>query len=363
MKNQKILIIGSYGRGNIGDDAFLVVLYKFFKDKYQIIINSAGDSRLPSEVEDKVQTLDTNFFSKPLVKIKTLFQIKAIVYGGGNLWLSLIGEKLPNRNLWKMVFVNFIAKVLGKKIYYLGCGVAELDSRSLRIAKLSANLADFIVFRDKDSSQRLGLKKYKYKVLPDLTTNLLPEKLQSKENKNKIKKVIISILYHVPDPEFNFPKLVDSLARIINKNQDKQFILLPMMISNNLDQDDLWACKQLSKKLEKSNYEIFDGSSLEDYLQVLKEADLTVGTRLHSNILSFISGTPSIGIAYREKVQAFFDSNNLSNYCINMDNLDNLDKIWENIQDEITIYNQKLTTIRKNMLKKVKEFIEIVDKI
>lgn len=368
IQKKEMLIIGSYGRGNIGDDAFLIILYDFFKQNFNITINTSNDAELPLEVKDKVKFIETDFFKNPIQKIKTLLKIDVVVYGGGNLWLKLIGEKFADRNLVKMLLVNLVCKILGKKIYYLGCGAADLKGFSLFLARCSSYLADYIVLRDSDSLQRLRLKK-NYSVLPDLTVNLIKKEnlvkgLEDKKSIKKVKKVGISVLYFVPNPNKNFDKMLTQIAKLINQNQNIEFTLISMFTSKKEPKNDTWASNELIKKVQKKDTcKVFESSSLQEYLQILSQQDLVIGTRLHSNILSFVAGTPSIGIAYREKVASFFKENKISEKCLKFNNLENLENLFSKTQQEIQDYYLELNKIRQDLFQKHLDYQKIVDKI
>ena len=56
-------------------------------------------------------------------------------------------------------------------------------------------------------------------------------------------------------------------------------------------------------------------------MKQLKEVDILIGTRLHMNILSLISGTPVLPIAYEFKTKELFKNLGLSNHVISMDHI------------------------------------------
>src|SRR5688572_17157705 len=120
-----ILLIRSFARGNIGDDAFLLAALKLFVG-HQLYINSADVSLLPQPIKFKVTTIATASRSGLLDKIKVFMLIKDVVYCGGDLWVELYGDKYPRQSLYKMAIVNLIARLCGKKVLYVGCGIGKL---------------------------------------------------------------------------------------------------------------------------------------------------------------------------------------------------------------------------------------------
>jgi hypothetical protein len=144
-----IVVLGSYGRGNIGDDVFLYAVQSIIDPK-RVIINSAGVGRLPSDLVGQFETIETNFTKDFLHKLGVLRKARTIVYAGGDVWTLMYEDMVKRKHLYKMCIVNFVARILGKKIIYLGTGVGDLDGFSVWIAKISARLAQYIVFRDQE---------------------------------------------------------------------------------------------------------------------------------------------------------------------------------------------------------------------
>src|SRR6266536_1588362 len=94
--NKPVLLLGSYGRGNLGDDIFTLCAIKLFH-KHKIYINSAHDSLLPREAQGKVITVSTVSLLDVIKKFRIFLNISSIVYWGGDLWTLLDHDKLPRK--------------------------------------------------------------------------------------------------------------------------------------------------------------------------------------------------------------------------------------------------------------------------
>ncbi|HUB93731.1 MAG TPA: polysaccharide pyruvyl transferase family protein, partial [Verrucomicrobiae bacterium] len=168
--SKPILLLGSYGRGNIGDDAFLVAAMRHLPEDAKVYLNSSDDELLPKVAQGRVQTLATTRSTDLRNKVRAFRKVKHVVYCGGDLWVELHNSARPRSSLYKMLGMNLLARISGKKVYYLGCGVGDLQGYSLALARMSANLANVVIVREPRSAKLLGGRRSI--VLPDLISSL-----------------------------------------------------------------------------------------------------------------------------------------------------------------------------------------------
>lgn len=359
---KNILLLGSYGRGNIGDDAFLLAALKLFKG-HRLFINSANDGLLPAAIKGKVTTIATSGSKDLKRKFEVFRDIDHIVYCGGDLWVELYGDRFPRQSLYKMVIVNLLARLFGKKVHYLGCGIGKLTGYSLFLARLSARLAHGIVVREPRSARVLNLAKVQ--VLPDLVTNLDIDAKPKKQGKGKFV-IGISILYHLPNPGTSFPHLIDGLSSWLATlpSKDYRIVLFPMLASPNEAHDDTWASDQLAKKLPNADISIFSGREVDEYVAALRDVDLLVGARLHANIIGLLAGVPSIGISYRPKVAQFFEMNQLGKYCIDLEEASpaRLASTFEEVRTNMARAQQDFNNARQRTTESRKGYQDFVAK-
>lgn len=331
-KKQSTILLGSYGRGNLGDDVFLVAAGQLFAN-HKLYINSADDSLLPDSAKGLVTTISTTSAGDFIKKLRVFMEVKNIVYWGGDVWVELYGDRFPRQSLYKMVVLNAIAKLFGKKVHYVGCGIGKLSGFSLWLARLSARMSDTIISRERRSAEVLGLSGTK--VMPDLAINLPFYETRKHVLPRKGEKftIGISLLYHLPDPEENFPKLSEHIAQFVADLPKERFrvVLLPMLVSDAEPKDDLWASQKVLQNITSKGgeAEIYQAKDLPDMVRALGAFDLVIGTRLHADILGTFSATPCLGIAYRAKVSSFFRDNDLAQYCIDLDSLDRLPELFD----------------------------------
>lgn len=337
------ILLGSYGRGNLGDDVFLVAAAELFAN-HDLYINSADDSLLPESAKGLVTTISTTSSGDLMKKLKVFMKVKNFVYFGGDVWVELYGDRFPRQSLYKMVALNTLARLFGKKVHYVGTGIGRLSGWSLLLARASARLSHTIIARERRSAEVLGMAGVD--VLPDLAINLpyYKPRLHKLPANGERFTIGISLLYHLPDPEQNFPKLAEHIATFIDALNPDRFkvVLLPMLVSEQESHDDLWASQQVQAKVKgKTPVEIYQATSLENMVDTLGSFDLVIGTRLHANILGTFNATPCLGIAYRAKVSSFFRDNDLSDYCIDLDELAKLPVTFEQMYEQYDTVAQK----------------------
>lgn len=352
--NQPILLLGSYGRGNIGDDAFLAAALRHFPEGTRFYVNSAHDELLPRVARGRVQTVATTGNHDFAKKIKVFRDIKHVVYCGGDLWVELYGDRFPRQSLYKMLGMNLMARLMGKQVHYLGCGIGNLSGYSLFLARASAHLANTVIVREPRSAKVLGLRRVI--VLPDLVTSLEWPAKPAKREPGKPFTIGISALYHLPNPEQCFRGLLETLQNFVAGLPADQFrvVLFPMLISPSDPKDDLWASRQLQLALEDTgvSVEISPARELDDFVAELEHVDLMIGARLHANILAMLTGTPCLGIAYRPKVMSFFAANKLKDYCIELSKLNaqNLSELFWIMHDAYPHVAEQVAAAREKSI-------------
>lgn len=327
------LLLGSYGRGNAGDDVFLVAAVQLFVG-HKLYINSANDDLLPDVAKDFVTTISTTSALDILKKVRVFLEVDNVIYCGGDVWVKLYDSYFPRQLLYKMILLNTLARLSGKKVHYVGCGIGNLRGYSLWLARLSARLAHTVLVREQRSATLLRIPGSK--VVADLAVNLPFYRPRTHRLPKQGEPFVIgvSLMYHLPEPQKNFSRLVEHLSVFIASLPPDEFhvVLLPMLVSKHEKKDDLWASQQVKARLQSVglNCDIYETKSLAELVQKLDGFDLIIGTRLHANILATMNATPCLGIAYRPKVRSFFRDNNIAQHCIDLESLADLPRhFWD----------------------------------
>lgn len=165
--SRSAVLCGAYGAGNLGDEAMLrsltVQLSDAMPDVRLTIITRSPDG------DDTVGSF------KPREIVRALKNADALIFGGG----SLLQTVTHRRSLYYYLGVMRLAKALGCRVIFCGCGVGPVaDARDLK--RLSAALnkyADLICLRDELSLEyllRLGVSEEKLRLTADPAFYLEP---------------------------------------------------------------------------------------------------------------------------------------------------------------------------------------------
>jgi polysaccharide pyruvyl transferase WcaK-like protein len=360
-----ILLLGAYGRGNAGDDVFIICALQVFKGR-TLYMNTADTALLPASARNAgIQTISTVSMRDALTKIRVFLRVKEVVYWGGDLWVELYGTRRPRQLLYKMLLLNCLLRLAGKRVYYIGCGIGDLHGFSLGLARLSARMAHAITVREQRSAGVLNLKQVS--VLPDLAVALPYHRpVLHRTAAGQPFSIVVSVMHSLPDKEHTFPALLQSIADLINSLPPDQYriTILPMHISEADEFDDLRASEELARLITAHPVQLHTANrSLRSVVKLLRRCNLVIGTRLHANILAMLNATPCIGIAYRPKVRSFFAENKLENYVLGLDQLEALPGVFHTIHDHYETVAQQFYQASKHNLGQRTAYAKLVSDI
>ncbi len=312
----RILLLGAYGRKNIGDDIFLKILLDTFSE-FAIDYNCWDTDNLPPEIASQphhraVPTSARSVFSV----LRALMQARVVVYGGGELWMRLDGTRYPNASTLKMIIVNLAARLLRKDVYYLSVGSEPLTGWSLLLAKTSARLATHVSFRDNESARILGLPPEKTSVAPDIAFTYTPPLIDARMHTDGTPVVGISAVKLSNTQDSVNTKNIQDLAAVLKTSYPHAtFKLFLAMSDERAHESDLKLAQELQQLLG-SAAAIHSYHSIDTFVRELSVCDVVVSYRLHVNILAHLIGVPVVGIGYKPKIKKFFEAySNPQLYC------------------------------------------------
>ncbi len=358
-QKKKILLLGSYGRKNVGDDIFLKTILEKLKD-HDTTFNCWNTDNLPPEITTGESTIASSKLLHTTQILKPLLQCDTVVYGGGELWMRLEGTLTPNLSIYKMLVVNSIARILRKEVIYISAGAENLKGWARFAASLSAKLATQIHLRDSRSANILNLKRYS--VTPDIAYTFKHPAI-SKESITKnplsVRKIAICpTRLSMKDSKVN-QKNIRELANCVKKSFPKgEYTIIVAMSDARAPENDFYSANMLCDALG-SNASIYAYHSVNELFHTLSAQDIVLSYRLHVNILSHLAHTPVVGIGYKPKVQKYFTRYSLeSSFCEAADIKNRLGKCIEYTLSNATEQQKKTSTVRKKAKSQYTEIFE-----
>jgi len=284
----KILIAGSYGFGNIGDEA---MLYSIATNLYKRNHNIKAFSGNIEDTKRYVPFIDYIEIKKnPLLifnLIKGMKWADVVLVGGGSFFYDKRIHTIP---FW--YFVIKLAKIMNKKIVYYGGGVGPINTRlGKSLTKKAFKLFDKICVRDEASInllKELGIKK-KILISPDplIFADIKKKKVMGG-------KYVVVCLRYLRDSNYN-KELLNFLKNISRK---RKIIFLPFCKKGDFE-----VAKYFENKIKNSI--IYNTFSLEEINGIIYNAEFIIGERLHSLVFSAINQKKFLAIKYDQKIEEF----------------------------------------------------------
>jgi polysaccharide pyruvyl transferase CsaB len=339
----KVLMTGGYGFGNIGDEAILKSYIKLFKADSQLNFrirlitgNPMETNVLHPDIEKAIQW-DRRMLEKELIKTDIL------LFGGGGIFFDFNNPKL--KNIENRCFISNKASGLGKKVVFLGIGVDNLYIQENRkLLKETLNKSALITVRDFKSLEclkEIGITREIH-----LTADPVFSSYNGRVNDCNTKDSSTIGLCLRPTNELLHKRpeddtiLAEKVAVFLNHLLDNTTYSLEF-ISCKPGYDDLYAKELISYINDANRCKIIPTKHWNEVIEHQKKYRAFIGMSLHSLIFAFMNHVPIIGISYCTKVDSLFDSLNMSQFSIQMDEdvTSRLKSCWETLEQGDANFN------------------------
>lgn len=314
IKSKNVLLLGSIGRGNLGDDVICLSLSNFLRKKMapndSIYIFSKTKSFFQNfeNADGKIHAVTS--FS---MLFKAFLTSDCLILGGGD-YIGDFGRVSQRIRTFLIFFsLGFITKMFSKKFSMLNSSFTVTSRNGLAVLNIILNLTDYVSVRDGRSLDLL-LKYSQKKPVRGFDTAVLLY-----DNTNRIRSVapkrITNIGFSIT-PNFSNPfltsedikQLAQSLAKDIDKLlfafEDVNIFFLVFNTSVSKDGDSVLINDVMnsidSRQLKKIHVVYYDGC-ITDFMSQFHELDAVVCFKYHSAIFSYSFGKPMIVIGYHPK--------------------------------------------------------------
>ena len=307
-----IVVCGSYGLGNMGDDAMLTAilddLRRFAPDlRITVISRNPSETRLTHGV-DAVHS----FALKRLIPL--LLHTRFFISGGGTLLTNLTSS----RSLRYYLMMIRLAHRLGARVLLYSCGIGPIDGKNDRkVTSATLNrCADAIAVRDGASKKELtalGVNRPPVFSMRDAAFSLRPEAMTGTFSGSRPdgRYAVYAIRPWTHDASF-LPALAAAATQLW-RERGLRPVFLPMEPAK-----DLPAAEETAAMLQAPYLVLREPMTFAGAYDVIQHADLVISMRLHALIAASLSGTPFAGVAYDVKIRAFL-SDAGSDACVDYD--------------------------------------------
>jgi polysaccharide pyruvyl transferase WcaK-like protein len=369
MKQNKVLLLGSYGQSNLGDDLLMWNYLQFLQTHgaTEIYVNANTTKYIPEAVKKAFPNIKViNTYKTPLLQyVQLIKKVDYILYGGGTLYKELYASTGRSRYsvIIRLMGFNFVAKLLGTRIYHLHIGIGSLKTKVGRfITKLALTFATKTIFRDKQSFEfaRDTLKVPAGKIARSVDGLFIDPIWQTpwhkkplKIDRKKYKRVVgINVLSDIPDwiDREAYVKTMQQFVTALLKKGDF-VVFIPFQTAFNARNDLVFMSETFKKQLQPySNYELLSDVPIDLVHSYMTQCDILVGMRFHSLLLATVCQLPFVAIAYDTKCWRYIEEINYP-YALQLENLsyDTLMQRYEETFKNKAAIRSQLQNITKQM--------------
>ena len=299
-----IVICGSYGLGNAGDESILKAILQEARtvapDQKITVL-----SRNPEETVVRHGVHAIHMFNIPAVR-KAMRHAKLYINGGG----SLIQDVTSRRSLWYYLYTLRTAKRLGCKVMMYGCGIGPVNHpKDVVLTRRTLNrYVDAITLREDSSLQELEHFGVTEPIIvlssdPALRLQRADEAAIDhlmEENGLEPRGAYLGLcLRNWPGFEEKIPVFVDTIQYAAD-----HYGLTPVFFSINHHSDST-AADRVKRALGQDVCVIRHPLSTELTLGLISRMQAVISMRLHGLIFAAGQGVPLVGIVYDPKVSSF----------------------------------------------------------
>lgn len=299
-----IVICGSYGLGNAGDESILKAILQEVRtvapaEEITVL------SRNPEETKLCHGVRSLHMFDLPAI-YRLMGRTKLYINGGG----SLIQDVTSRRSLWYYLFTLRMAKRRGCKVLMYGCGIGPVKHpKDIALTRKTLNgCVDAITLRE-DSSlkelQRFGVTNPEIVLASDpaLTLQRAAEadidRMMEQNSLTPHGSYLGICLRDWP----GFAEKAPVFAAAVRYARSEHG-LTPVFFSINHRSDGA-AADQVARCLEETPCILRQPLSTELTLGLMSRMQAVISMRLHGLIFAAGQGVPLVGVVYDPKVSAF----------------------------------------------------------
>jgi len=343
-----VVIFGSYGQNNSGDDIILKSIVQNLRERRNNI-NLTVLSRKPKEIRKQFQVDAVHRFN--LISVfSRIRKAKLLIAGGGNL----IQDETSTQSLLYYLWLINTARSLGvlNMLYANGIGAIN-NPRNISRSTRVLNRVELITLREEGSLKLLnemGVTAPAIHVTADASFALPFPKIDSNlpASIGVTGKFFCVALRPWANNPPNLEEQIALFADELINTYDYQAVFVPMRPEQDTD-----IAKRVMALMANKNKSILLEPALQDYnlaRSILGLASFAVCMRLHALIFAMEKGVPAIGLVYSPKIREFMDTMNQQWYMpVEETNIETLVEYSSEIHKNIDSISEEIYNIGLNL--------------
>ncbi|WP_200627026.1 polysaccharide pyruvyl transferase family protein [Pseudomonas sp. LAM2023] len=310
----RIMAVGYYGAGNIGDDLLLSLLHNWCTEEHCQLTAVSID---PAKTKSLLGIEAIDFYDLPAL-IQAMQNTDLLVLGGGGLFqdhhqfsINALYNYLPG-DISAYARPFFMARQLGVKTLVWAQGVGPLDSmQSRQIVSQVFTLADWVSVRDEGSAELLreiGVTR-PVKVAPD---PVWAWPIHDNKNKSPLSEALHHTqkkLVIVLRPWSFIDGWEDYLVTAIKAVVPSTFTLIWVpfqshQIDGRSTSDFAFVESLMARLADTHQCALYGNLTIPETIEILRDCNAVFAMRLHAQILALAMGKPTLCYEYDPKMTA-----------------------------------------------------------
>jgi polysaccharide pyruvyl transferase CsaB len=359
--DKRILITGSYGQGNTGDEAILTAIVDQLRARMPDVrlVVVAGDT----EAIRSQFGVETVWWADWAGIAQAVQQSDLVIQGGGGIFFDYSGfhpwalfeNGAPD--LAHYGGFSLLANLYRKPFMIYGVGVGPFNTDGGReMVRVAHVLADKITVRDaesKSSLEELGVEPGRVEVTADPAFSLCPadesraREILSEHGIDSSRPVIAITArpwdYGVVQSEWE-RSLADAVAGFADSKR-AQILLIPF----HRGYDDGPLLRIREHLANNETFVLRGPCAPEEIAGVIGACDLLVGMRLHSVLFAILTATPAIALAYDPKVRSLARRIGHEEICLGLAELSTLKELIATVWERRDVLSSDFASARIEM--------------
>lgn len=320
---KRVLIIGYYGFGNVGDEAILACMLRDLRDQIpDVEMTVISNDPLATKLIHGVAALQLRDFSRILALAR---ETDLIILGGGGIfqdYVDFYADNLLTRDYFGTVFYStyaFLATLLNKPLMLYAVGVGPLYTEGGKTyTRATFEQAAVATVRDAATRQfmidqgidpsRITLTADPVFGMPSLSRDEALRRISHEFTPDSSRPLLGVVLRAWKTGDENGEGWIGEVAGALDRFIDvynAEILCIPFQQVRGTERDDTAThAEKLAGAMRRADrlHTLAGHYSVSERAGIVGACDLLLGMRLHALIMAANAGIPMVGLSYAQKV-------------------------------------------------------------